>query len=126
IGTYLESAAQIDYFAFKTYESTANNPTDLSYLYLLDDAQVRRNLCLCLALLHSNNRQAAAVLYGNLNDFQPSSSLDPDVQAELALLFTMAANHPAFSFHQKHVLRSKLKVLRQTVTTSDLSEVNNN
>ncbi|XP_031567227.1 zinc finger CCHC domain-containing protein 2-like isoform X2 [Actinia tenebrosa] len=124
IGTYLEAAAQKDYYGFRTYESAANNPTDLSYMYLLEDPIIRRRLCLYIALLHSSNRQAAAVLFGILNDFHPSGLLDEEVLTELSLLYTLTSNHPAFSFHQKHVLRSKLKVLRMqsVTTTSDLGE----
>lgn len=125
IGTYLESAAQKDYYGFRTYESAANNPNDLTYLYPLEDITIRRRLCLYVALLHSTNRQAAAVVFGILSDFQPSGILDDELLTELSLLYTLAANHPAFSFNQKHVLRSKLKCIRlQSVsTTSDLGEV---
>ena len=112
VGTYLEAAAQKDYFGFRTYESAANNPNDLSYLYPLEDVAIRRRLCLYVALLHSSNRQAAAVLFGILSDFQPSAILDDEILTELSLLYTLSANHPAFSFNQKHVLRSKLKYLR--------------
>lgn len=84
IGTYLESAAQKDYYGFRTYESAANNPNDLTYLYPLEDVIIRRRLCLYVALLHSSNRQAAAVLFGLLSDFQPSVNLDDEALSELS------------------------------------------
>lgn len=125
IGTYLESSAQKDYYGFRNFESVANNPNDLTYLYPLEDVIIRRRLCLYIALLHSSNRQAAAVLFGLLSEFQPSGILDDECLTELSLLYTLAANHPAFSFNQKHVLRAKLKFLRvqAVISTSDLGEV---
>lgn len=122
--TFIEAQVQRDYPAFRQPESTANNPTDLSCLTCLHDVHVRRKLCVSLALLHSSNRQAAAVMFGVLNDFQPSSLAEGEFFTDLSLLMTMSAHHPAFSFHQKHTLRAKLKQLKQSANqTSDLSEV---
>lgn len=122
--TFLEAHVQRDYPVFRQAESTANNPTDLSCLLCLDVAHVRRKLCVCLGLLHSSNRQAAAVLFGILNDYQPSTLAEEEFFTELSLLMTMSAHHPAFSFHQKHTLQSKLKQIKQSANrTSDLSEV---
>lgn len=124
LSTFIEAQVQTDYPAFRQPESTANNPTDLSCLSCLHDVHVRRKLCVSLALLHSSNRQAAAVMFGILNDFQPSSLAEEEFFTDLALLMTMSAHHPAFSFHQKHTLRAKLKQLKQSANhTSDLSEV---
>lgn len=124
LGTFIEAQVQRDYPAFRQPESTANNPFDLSCLTCLYDVHVRRRLCVSLALLHSSNRQAASVLFGILNDFQPSSLREEEFFTELSLLITMSAHHPAFSFHQKHTLSAKLKQLKQSANhTSDLSEV---
>lgn len=123
LSTFIEAQVQRDYPAFRQPESTANNPTDLSCLSCLHDVHVRRKLCVSLALLHSSNRQAAAVLFGILNDFQPSSLAEEEFFTDLSLLMTMSAHHPAFSFHQKHTIRAKLKQLKQSANqTSDLSE----
>lgn len=123
LGTFIEAQVQRDYPAFRQPESTANNPFDLSCLTCLYDVHVRRRLCVSLALLHSSNRQAASVLFGILNDFQPSSLGEEEFFTELSLLITMSAHHPAFSFHQKHTLSAKLKQLKQSANhTSDLSE----
>ena len=122
--TFMEAHVQRDYLAFRQAESTANNPTDLSCLVCLDDSHIRRKLCVCLALLHSSNRQAAAVMFGILDDYQPSTFVEEEFFTELSLLMTMSAHHPAFSFHHKHVLHAKLKQLKQAANrTSDLSEV---
>ncbi|XP_073233798.1 uncharacterized protein [Porites lutea] len=121
--TFMEAQVQRDYLAFRQAESTANNPTDLSCLVCLDDSHIRRKLCVCLALLHSSNRQAAAVMFGILDDYQPSTFVEEEFFTELSLLMTMSAHHPAFSFHHKHVLHAKLKQLKQAANrTSDLSE----
>jgi len=121
--TFLEAQVQRDYPVFRQAESTANNPTDLSCLLCLDDAHIRRRLCVLLALLHPTNRQAAAVLFGILNDYQPSALVEEEYFTELSLLMTMSAHHPAFSFHQKHVMLNKLKQLKHSANrTSDFSE----
>lgn len=126
-GTFLESLAQKDYAALRGPESTANNPSDLSYLYCLEDSETRKRLCLSVALLHSTNRQAAGVLFAILNDSHVqafgTSVIEEDILTEISLLLTMTANHPAFRFYQKNILRSKLKQLRETRSScSDLSE----
>lgn len=122
--TFLEAQVQRDYPVFRQAESTANNPTDLSGLFCLEDAHIRRKLCVCLALLHSSNRQAAAVLFGILNDYPPSTLVEEEFFSELLLLMTMSAHHPAFSFHQKHTMRARLNLLKHSQNrTSDLSEV---
>ena len=122
--TFIEAQVQRDYPVFRQAESTANNPTDVSCLFCLDDSHIRRKLLVCLALLHSSNRQAAAVMFGILNDYQPSALVEEEFSTELSLLLTMSAHHPAFSFHHKHILQTKLKQLKQSANrTSDLSEV---
>lgn len=122
--TYLEAQVQRDYPLFRQAESTANNPTDLSCLFCLDDAHIRQKLCICLALLHSSNRQTAAVLFGILHDYQLPTLVEEEFFSELSLLMTLSAHHPAFSFHQKHIMRAKLKQLKRSENrTSDLSEV---
>ena len=123
LGTYIETVAQKDYQALRQAESTANNPTDLSYLQCLEDVFTRHKLCVSLALLHASNRQAAAVLFGILNDFNSSNILELELFTELSLLLTMSVNHPAFSFQQKYVLRSKLNQLKAASNTSTLVEV---
>lgn len=121
--TFIEAQVQRDYPVFRQAESTANNPTDVSCLFCLDDSHIRRKLLVCLALLHSSNRQAAAVMFGILNDYQPLALVEEEFFTELSLLFTMSAHHPAFSFHHKHILQTKLKQLKQSANrTSDLSE----
>ncbi|XP_068723052.1 uncharacterized protein [Montipora capricornis] len=121
--TFLDAQFQRDYTVFRQAESAANNPVDLSCLFGLDDAHIRRKLCVSLALLHSSNRQAAAVLFGILNDFQPLTLDGEEFFSELSLLMTMCAHHPAFSFHQKQIMLTKLKQLKNSETrTSDLGE----
>ena len=127
LGTYLESLAQKDYASFRRPESTANNPSDLGYLYCIEDSEIRKRLCISVALLHSTNRQAAGVLFAILKDLQVqflgTSAVEEEILTEISLLLTMTANHPAFSFHQKNILRSKLKQLRESRSScSDLSE----
>ena len=126
-GTYLESLAQKDFAALRGPESTANNPSELGYLYCIEDSDTRKRLCVSVALLHSTNRQAAGVLFDILKDLHVqlfgTSGGEDEIFTELSLLLTMTSNHPAFSFNQKNILRSKLKQLRESRSScSDWSE----
>ena len=125
LGTYLETLAQKDYQAFRQAESNGNNPADLSCLCLMEDQTTLHKLCVSLALLHSSNRQGAAVIFGILSEVDVSAVLERERYAELALLLRMSIHHPAFSFHQKCILQSKLDHLKQrhAFPKTDLIEV---
>ncbi|KAM7413965.1 hypothetical protein PAMA_018992 [Pampus argenteus] len=114
IGSCLEDLARKDYHSLRDAEIKANNPTDLSGLTNITDEVVRSKLLVSLALLGSDNREAAGVLYRTLthidtviNNYGLALN-DGRTEEQFMLLFTMASNHPAFSFHQKQVLRQQL------------------
>ncbi|XP_053174586.1 zinc finger CCHC domain-containing protein 14 [Scomber japonicus] len=114
IGSCLEDLARKDYHSLRDAEIKANNPTDLSGLTNITDEVVRSKLLVSLALLGSDNREAAGVLYRTLthidtviNNYGLALN-DGRTEEQFLLLFTMASNHPAFSFHQKQVLRQQL------------------
>uniref|UniRef100_A0A3B4AYL6 Zinc finger, CCHC domain containing 14 n=1 Tax=Periophthalmus magnuspinnatus TaxID=409849 RepID=A0A3B4AYL6_9GOBI len=120
LGSCLEDLARKDYHSLRDAEIKANNPTDLSGLTNITDEVVRSKLLVSLALLGSDNREAAGVLYRTLthidtviNNYGLALN-DGRTEEQFLLLFTMASNHPAFSFHQKQVLRQQLIVLRQS------------
>ena len=50
LGTYIETVAQKDYQALRQAESTANNPTDLSYLQCFKKDVFTRHKLLCISL----------------------------------------------------------------------------
>uniref|UniRef100_A0A8C5WD57 Zinc finger CCHC-type containing 14 n=1 Tax=Leptobrachium leishanense TaxID=445787 RepID=A0A8C5WD57_9ANUR len=114
LGCCLEDLARKDYHCLRDAEIRANNPADLATLTNLTDEVVRSKLLVCLALLGCDNREAAGVLCRTLthsdsiinnSGLQLSEGRTGD---EFLLLFTMATNHPAFSFNQRQLLRKEL------------------
>ncbi|KAM6937941.1 zinc finger CCHC domain-containing protein 14 [Xenentodon cancila] len=118
LGSCLEDLARKDYHSLRDAEIKANNPADLSGLTNITDEVVRSKLLVSLALLGSDNREAAGVLYRTLthidtviNNYGLTLN-DGRTEEQFLLLFTMASNHPAFSFHQKQVLRQQLSQIQ--------------
>ncbi|KAM4721729.1 zinc finger CCHC domain-containing protein 14 [Rhinophrynus dorsalis] len=114
LGSCLEDLSRKDYHSLRDAEIKANNPADLGSLTNLTDEVVRSKLLVSLALLGSDNREAAGVLCRTLTHIDSIINNyglqlnDGRTGDEFLLLFTMATNHPAFSFHQKQVLRKEL------------------
>ncbi|KAM8946529.1 zinc finger CCHC domain-containing protein 14 [Pelodytes ibericus] len=114
MGSCLEDLARKDYHSLRDSEIRANNPADLGSLTNLTDEVIRSKLLVSLALLGSENREAAGVLCRTLTHIDSIINNyglqlnDGRTGDEFLLLFTMATNHPAFSFHQKQLLRKEL------------------
>ncbi|XP_072242794.1 zinc finger CCHC domain-containing protein 14 [Leuresthes tenuis] len=124
LGSCLEDLARKDYHSLRDAEIKANNPADLSGLTNITDEVVRSKLLVSLALLGSDNREAAGVLYRTLthidaviNNYGLALN-DGRTEEQFLLLFTMASNHPAFSFHQKQVLRQQLGQIQDILQAS--------
>nr|XP_020644005.1 zinc finger CCHC domain-containing protein 14 [Pogona vitticeps] len=127
LGACLEDLARKDYHSLRDSEIKANNPADLGSLTNLTDEVVRSKLLVSLALLGSSHREAAGVLFRTLTHIdsvihnyglQLNEGRTGD---EFLLLFTMASNHPAFSFHQKQVLRQELTKIQNIVASTSRS-----
>ncbi|XP_056137604.1 zinc finger CCHC domain-containing protein 14 [Lampris incognitus] len=124
LGSCLEDLARKDYHSLRDAEIKANNPADLSGLTNITDEVVRSKLLVSLALLSSDNREAAGVLYRTLTHIDTVINNyglplnDGRTEEQFLLLFTMASNHPAFSFHQKHVLRQELGQIQEILQVS--------
>uniref|UniRef100_A0A3Q3J6F6 Zinc finger, CCHC domain containing 14 n=1 Tax=Monopterus albus TaxID=43700 RepID=A0A3Q3J6F6_MONAL len=118
LGSCLEDLARKDYHSLRDAEIKANNPADLLGLTNITDEMVRSKLLVSLALLGSDNREAAGVLYRTLTHIDTVINNyglplnDWRTEEQFLLLFTMASNHPAFSFHQKQVLRQQLSQIQ--------------
>ncbi|TRZ02921.1 hypothetical protein DNTS_024207 [Danionella cerebrum] len=118
LGSCLEDLAKKDYHSLRDAEIKANNPADLANLTNITDEVVRSKLLVSLALLSSDNRVAAGVLFRTLTHIDTVINNyglqlnDGQTGEQFLLLFTMASNHPAFSFHQKQVLRQELTQLQ--------------
>uniref|UniRef100_A0ACB8EBI9 Uncharacterized protein n=1 Tax=Sphaerodactylus townsendi TaxID=933632 RepID=A0ACB8EBI9_9SAUR len=127
LGACLEDLARKDYHSLRDSEIKANNPADLGSLTNLTDEVVRSKLLVSLALLGSSHREAAGVLFRTLTHIdsvihnyglQLNEGRTGD---EFLLLFTMASNHPAFSFHQKQVLRQELTKIQSIIASTSKS-----
>uniref|UniRef100_A0A8D0BK30 Zinc finger CCHC-type containing 14 n=3 Tax=Salvator merianae TaxID=96440 RepID=A0A8D0BK30_SALMN len=127
LGACLEDLARKDYHLLRDSEIKANNPADLGSLTNLTDEVVRSKLLVSLALLGSSHREAAGVLFRTLTHIdsvihnyglQLNEGRTGD---EFLLLFTMASNHPAFSFHQKQVLRQELTKIQNIIASTSKS-----
>eukprot|EP00061_Rhincodon_typus_P002742 g18341.t1 len=111
LGSCLEDLARKDYHSLRDSEIRANSAADLAGIGDPRDEVTRSKLVVSLALLGSENREAAAVLARALAR-GPLPLSERGVQ-EFLLLLTMASNHPAFSFHQKETLRGQLAELQR-------------
>ncbi|XP_060706296.1 zinc finger CCHC domain-containing protein 2-like [Hemiscyllium ocellatum] len=111
LGSCLEDLARKDYHSLRDSEIRANSVADLAGVGDPRDEVTRSKLVVSLALLGSENREAAAVLARALTR-GPLPLSERGVQ-EFLLLLTMASNHPAFSFHQKETLRRQLAELQR-------------
>ncbi|KAK1163393.1 zinc finger CCHC domain-containing protein 14 isoform X1 [Acipenser oxyrinchus oxyrinchus] len=124
LGCSLEDLARKDYHSLRDAEVKANNAADLATLTNITDEVVRSKLLVALALLNSDNREAAGVLFRTLTHIDSIINNyglqlnDGQTGDQFLLLFTMASNHPAFSFHQKQVLRQELTQIQSIVNTT--------
>ncbi|XP_041077548.1 zinc finger CCHC domain-containing protein 14-like [Polyodon spathula] len=124
LGCSLEDLARKDYHSLRDAEIKANNAADLATLTNITDEVVRSKLLIALALLNSDNREAAGVLFRTLTHIDSIINNyglqlnDGQTGDQFLLLFTMASNHPAFSFHQKQVLRQELTQIQGIVNTT--------
>ncbi|XP_038662458.1 zinc finger CCHC domain-containing protein 14 isoform X1 [Scyliorhinus canicula] len=129
LGSCLEDLAKKDYHSLRDSEIKANNVADLASLTNMTDEVVRSKLIVSLALLCSDNREASGVLYRTLTHIDSiinnyGLQLHDRTGDEFLLLFTMASNHPSFTFHQKQVLRQELLEIQRIIdSTSNTNTV---
>eukprot|EP00062_Callorhinchus_milii_P005259 gi/632944527/ref/XP_007887556.1/ PREDICTED: zinc finger CCHC domain-containing protein 14 isoform X2 [Callorhinchus milii] len=123
LGSCLEDLARKDYHSLRDSEIKANNVADLASLTNMTDEVVRSKLIVSLALLCSDNREASGVLYRTLTHIDSiinnyGLQLHDRTGDEFLLLFTMASNHPAFTFHQKQVFRQELLEIQRIIDST--------
>lgn len=110
LGTFLEELGRRDAQVLRGVELCVNNPQDfVSEVGSFQageptEVKIRRKMALYLALMRACNRTGVIELYKTLDrwggsDFTKIS--DVDSLQELLLVYTMAANHPVFSFEQR-------------------------
>ncbi|XP_052892965.1 transcription factor mef2A isoform X2 [Anopheles moucheti] len=108
LGTYLEDLGRRDAPELRGAELKVNNPQE----FIADiasgeptDQRIRRKMALFLALYRACNHAYANELFKTLEGWGARSDLqrlfEEDDQQELLLVYTMATNHPVFSFEQR-------------------------
>ncbi|EFN66491.1 Zinc finger CCHC domain-containing protein 2 [Camponotus floridanus] len=136
LGTCVEEIGKRDYNDLRDTEHHANNTSDVAELTTssVTDKRTRRKLALYMALLHSCNYACAVILYKNLSnlDHQEITNLingttfnvDDQPLEELLLLYTMALNHPAFTYEQKSVFGNIFIKLQEEEARLNFSKIN--
>lgn len=110
LGTCLEELGGRDSKELRGIELRVNNSNELaqeiasSQLCDPSDIKVRRKMALYFALIRACNRPCVNELFNilcswNTNEFLKCAK--GDALQELLLVYTMAANHPVFSFEQR-------------------------
>uniref|UniRef100_A0A182TYP8 CCHC-type domain-containing protein n=1 Tax=Anopheles melas TaxID=34690 RepID=A0A182TYP8_9DIPT len=131
LGTYLEELGRRDAPELRGAELKVNNPQE----FIADiasgeptDQRIRRKMALFLALYRACNHAYANELFKTLEGWGARPDLqrlfEEDDQQELLLVYTMATNHPVFSFEQRlHCgeIFSKLKSLELKAAASPRS-----
>lgn len=119
LGTCLEDLGKRDFHELRDTEIRANNSSELSDLQCMSDKRTQRKLALFVSLLKSCNHSCSNGLYKILANFDISeinatnnSSSDENPLEELLLLYTLALNHPAFSYEQKAIFGNILVKLQ--------------
>ncbi|XP_046385314.1 flocculation protein FLO11 isoform X2 [Ischnura elegans] len=121
LGTCVEDLGKRDFHDLREAENRANSLTVLTELRSVSDKRTRRNVAIYLSLLHSSNHGCSNELYRILSSFDCSeinnvsaeSDLDDHPLDELLLLYTMAINHPAFTYEQKRIFEDILLKLQE-------------
>lgn len=108
LGTFLEELGRRDSQELRVMELRVNNPIELLSDIVScqkkspSDMKIRRKMALYLALIRAINRPCVNELFKTLDvwgdgDFNKFG----DGFEELLLVYTMATNHPVFSFEQR-------------------------
>lgn len=125
LGTCLENLGKRDFHDLRNSENGANSSSEISSMDIqcISDKRARTKLAIYISLLRSCNYECANGLYkilANLeevNNFLKSNLVlknpDEETVEELLLLYTLALNHPAFSFEQKLSLGSIFTKLQE-------------
>ncbi|XP_018794266.1 PREDICTED: mucin-12 [Bactrocera latifrons] len=110
LGTCLEELGRRDSQELRGMELRVNNPQDLASDMVAcqkgepTDKKIRRKMALYLALIRACNRTCVTEIFRTLDGWGDRDFLnmnDSDTLQELLLVYTMAANHPVFSFDQQ-------------------------
>lgn len=134
IGTCLEDLGRQDFSQMKDFEVKANNAAELSEFKvqcIISDTRTRQKLAVYVCLLHSLNTSCSTLIYKSLYGLDlnevlsTAKSTDNKILEELLTIYTIAVNHPAFSFEQRSNLGSILLRLKQEENRIKYAEIVN-
>ena len=119
LGTCLENLGKRDFHELRDTEVRANNSAEHSDLQCISDKRTQRKIALYLSVLKSCNHACSNSLYKILANLDSneintilSNSTEENPLEELLLVYTMALNHPAFSYEQQAVFGNILMKLQ--------------
>lgn len=108
LGTFLEELGRRDSQELRVMELRVNNPIELLSDIVScqkkspSDMKIRRKMALYLALIRAINRPCVNELFKTLDGWGDGDfNKFGDGFEELLLVYTMATNHPVFSFEQR-------------------------
>lgn len=113
LGSCIEERGKHDYQELRGAAITANDidklEKELSVTKGILDSCTRHRLTISISLLQSHNYNCANWIYCNLLRSESIDTIlgnsnflkDVNIHTELLLLYTMALNHPAFTFEQR-------------------------
>ena len=131
IGSCVEDLAKKDFVSLREDEIRSNDPSHLRTLSDPDifDERTRSRLIFSVSLLYSLNTMCAHVIFEILTQIVPkisqeqahdpdrnSTQLDHIIAEDVVLLFTMAANHPAFTFSERQQLYDLYKCVERLLS----------
>lgn len=122
LGTCLEDLGKRDFSQMTDFVVKANNVAELSEFQtqcIISDTKTRQKLTLYVCLLQSLNTACSTLIYKclygiDINQVVSTAKASGEkILQELLTIYTVAVNHPAFSFEQRSNLGSILLRLRQ-------------
>jgi hypothetical protein len=106
----------------KDVEARRSPPPTPSGNDVVADERARQKMIIYLSLLSGTNREAANCFYGLMSQVDQTvgdpgwlEKLDDTTLEEVALLYTLGAYHPAFSFEQRLMLMQILETVRNVL-----------
>jgi len=122
LGTCLEDLGRQDFTQMKEFEVKANNVnelTDFQSKSIITETIIRQKLAVFVCLLQTLNTSCSSIIYKCLYGIDINEAVataktyDDRILEELLTIYTVAVNHPAFSFEQRQNLGSILLRLIQ-------------
>lgn len=107
LGTCLEELGKKDFIHLRDAELQANNPSVFPDLKCLNDKRTQSKIALYLALLYNNvcskgfYKLLSSFELGDINSIVNMSPVDENPFEVLLLIYTLAVNHPVFTYTEK-------------------------